>query len=669
MEMYPNECFEAVRFPAKGSFSFQAPTNWAGDEQDGPPCKWDVRILIVANDAGLRQYFDWHRLRQSLNEAGVTAQWPYKFGEQWWIQAQETGPPARVHAHKRFKSAEVDTNLPYTPPCLSAYHDVRVLPHYALTEGPDRHIYEGYVAAYTDGSADAGCIGGAVYQPDTASVYMVDPSAYGNNIFEAEATAIYAHLCLVADRYQDSVLYTDSRACLDAIHNAMRSPMHHVEHEHQILLQRIVDVLLLRGAIGARTALVKIKAHAGHLGNEVADSAAKHMCHYNISKRAHPEQHVNTPACIEVGEHPGRRHANGFWVAKPEPVPTVERNNEGGANPAPQAQHEQAAPGRVVMKPVANLMSALHKPIRMATRLGNANTDGVYFSSWAKTTPDVERHVLEHMWHRPKGIRDAHIRTVMRYRGGVLYNNKLAFRYKQSTTSKCPLCNKEDSATHMLLQCTHRKVKAMVIKRHNQAVQAIAKAIANGRRGGSFLIMDAGKLEDVQESVSSTIQGTRLPEWMVPDLPTNMRNRLRPDILIIPGMSCRHHAPDSNSTREFYGELILLEVGFCNDTMFKEKLAEKADQHRRLQDHLRKAGWLCINIVPIALGVSGSVYKQMTQQLTEVTELLTKAECDKLSLKLNRLAITWMHNLVCARRQLQHQKPTKTHGRASVEVT
>ncbi len=109
-----------------------------------------------------------------------------------------------MHAHKRFKSAEVDTNLPYKPPCLS------VLPQYALTECPDRHIYEGYVAAYTDGSADAGCIGGAVYQPSTASVYIMDPTAYGNNIFEAEATAIYAHLCLVADRYQDSVLYTDS---------------------------------------------------------------------------------------------------------------------------------------------------------------------------------------------------------------------------------------------------------------------------------------------------------------------------------------------------------------------------------------------------------------------------------------------------------------------------
>ncbi len=87
MEMYPNECFEAVKFPAKGSFSFQAPAHWARDEQDDPPCKWDVRVLIVANDAGLRQYFDWQRLQNSLNEAGVATQWPYKFGEQWWIQA------------------------------------------------------------------------------------------------------------------------------------------------------------------------------------------------------------------------------------------------------------------------------------------------------------------------------------------------------------------------------------------------------------------------------------------------------------------------------------------------------------------------------------------------------------------------------------------------------
>ena len=83
-------------------------------------------------------------------------------------------------------------------------------------------------------------------------------------------------------------------------------------------------------------------------------------------------------------------------------------------------------------------------------------------------------------------------------------------------------------------------MKAMYISRHNAAVRLVHSAIAKGKHGGHYIIMDAGTAEHMQELGA---EGTRLPPWLIPaevltDYGANGQplplHKLRPDIFILP---------------------------------------------------------------------------------------------------------------------------------------
>ncbi len=303
---------------------------------------------------------------------------------------------------------------------------------------------------------------------------------------------------------------------------------------------------------------------------------------------------------------------------------------------------------------------------------GGHSTTRFAFSIWISLAHVMPYDMLCNHGVSPscvKGIYDKHIRAALRFRSGVLYNNRLAHRYKFKDSDVCSLCPDRDSAVHLLLKCGHPRMRSMVIARHNQAVRAIAKAIANGKKGGCYMVMDAGPLDDVRNSVSTTIAGTRLPDWMLPHLTDKVRMKMRPDILIVPNIKNEVCFPDSDGDRAALGEVIILEIGYCNDTKYAEKLEQKMEQHAELRKHLKAAGWTDIWMVAMALGISGCVFIDLRHQLVDFAELLSHTEYDRLGYKLHRLALTWMYNIICTRRQLEHQEKTKPHGRASEEVT
>jgi hypothetical protein len=66
----------------------------------------------------------------------------------------------------------------------------------------------------------------------------------------------------------------------------------------------------------------------------------------------------------------------------------------------------------------------------------------------------------------------------------------------------CPICpphanlpgvtlQNVDTAGHILGGCLHPEMKARYISRHNKAILLIHKAIINGTKGNTFMIMDA----------------------------------------------------------------------------------------------------------------------------------------------------------------------------------
>jgi hypothetical protein len=185
---------------------------------------------------------------------------------------------------------------------------------------------------------------------------------------------------------------------------------------------------------------------------------------------------------------------------------------------------------------------------------------------------------------------------VLKARYGLLFNAKLKKLYGRGGDGNCPVCRNcgplgptPDSGAHILGGCHHPTLKGMYINRHNRSTRTIADCINEGRYGGGYMIMDAGKVENLPPYCS----GTRVPHWMLPHLTEEEIRRLRPDILLIPTLAShkarrkRYRGPANRSGHDVY----IIEVGYTGDLQHADKLAQKSAQHARLKEELMRAGW------------------------------------------------------------------------------
>jgi hypothetical protein len=184
-------------------------------------------------------------------------------------------------------------------------------------------------------------------------------------------------------------------------------------------------------------------------------------------------------------------------------------------------------------------------------------------------------------------------RCAFKYRWGLSWNAKRAARVKHPMPGcaggECPLCRGDDGGSHILGGCTHRRLKAAYIARHNHAVQKIAKAVSQGLHGGCALYMDAGK------HAPAFSGGSRIPDWVLPGTPESVRLKFRPDLLVIPTIRMHRSGQHANTPRTRHQrsahKVYVIEVGYCSDLRHPEKRVEKLQQHTKLITALRNAGW------------------------------------------------------------------------------
>jgi len=90
--------------------------------------------------------------------------------------------------------------------------------------------------------------------------------------------------------------------------------------------------------------------------------------------------------------------------------------------------------------------------------------------------------------------------------GYKVYNSKESY-----SLHPCPICGGEDGGTHMAGQCKHPHIKGIYIKRHDETVHIIAKAISNknkiNNQKNTYMILDTGSNEDS----GINTQGKRIP--------------------------------------------------------------------------------------------------------------------------------------------------------------
>ena len=298
----------------------------------------------------------------------------------------------------------------------------------------------------------------------------------------------------------------------------------------------------------------------------------------------------------------------------------------------------------------------------MKPHLAEPPARGVYAQAWhAATTTQLDNKYSHKYWDTlPANM----ARTIIRLRWGREYNAKLAAKMKHpylptgGTDGNCPLCKLPDSCAHMLGGCQHPEIKAMTIKIHNNAVQLIHRAVQASELGGCYTLMDAGHLP-------GELVHTRLPKWMLPDLDDETRNQLRPDLLVIQGLAQRRANawPKGKKLRHKRRYTVhLIEVGYGSDTRLQDKEHTKLEQHKRLEDLLKAAGWK-VNYMVIPLGTTGGIHNTLTRTL-QGTLKLGKTKIDRTCNRLHDMATRMAHAMIRKRRQLERQQSTHTHAHA-----
>ena len=186
----------------------------------------------------------------------------------------------------------------------------------------------------------------------------------------------------------------------------------------------------------------------------------------------------------------------------------------------------------------------------------------------------------------------------------------------------------------------------------------MVKALLRGRHGNGVLMMDAGRREKRCEDGIETDTG--VPDHLLPQrIPEHerraLRRRLRPDALVY-----------TKGNGKEPGVLHVIEVKYCKDTDRTVQEKRATEQHRELVALLEAAGHKT-KLQVITLGVGGTIYKNMKEQLDELG--VEGSSATGLMEELSIYAIQQMYAVVQVRRQKEAearaakggQRPTRVH--------
>ena len=239
----------------------------------------------------------------------------------------------------------------------------------------------------------------------------------------------------------------------------------------------------------------------------------------------------------------------------------------------------------------------------------------------------------------------------------------------------CIHCGEEDGNGHMLGGCKHPCMQGMYNERHNEFGRTCLPPVHAGSLGACRMVADIGAAHKMG---GLETEGTRIPEDILrdSDLPGGpaQRKLLRPDLLLIAPPAGgeqddaasgartkrlrgppRHYwlggaeAPRRNTQRQ---RAMVVEFGYCSDTRYHEKYAEKLQQHAQLKTILQAAGYDA-EVLPILVGTTGCVYRSTEANLKRlgVSHEEVQRRLKKLAVEAARAA----HAIICARRQLDSQ--------------
>ena len=423
------------------------------------------------------------------------------------------------------------------------------------------------------------CSGAAFYPTHQThvphdTVHTVNPVGHRetNTITRAELCGIAAAFDHEASltRIPQLTIFTDSLASLFLLQSALHSPDSLTEKKHAPLQLYIRELLLARAALGFHTHMQKVPSHCGVIGNDLADIGAAlalrnpAACQHSMS-HVHTQHFANLPA----------------W-------PTI---------PSPKCAATPTSPAAAVSPQFASdLTSSLLKHID--TTHSNITSGPVQPSSLIFPRQLALQNLSlpvynNYMWHTSSCMW-SQIISVMKLRSHTLYTASSHTSYPYTTAlgpssaDTCPICPfysssppPRDTPGHWLGSCSHPVLKSAYIARHNKALCLIQKTISTTAPAAWYTILDASAADRLPPGVS----GNRLPSWLLPSLPSSTLSLLRPDMLVIQGLSLSSsrlitaqltaHDPTTLALLKASCLLYIVELSFTCDEFYNTALKKK----------------------------------------------------------------------------------------------
>jgi ribonuclease HI len=558
-------------------------------------------------------------------------------------QAAQPQLQAQYKAPVKLVSAASDTAQAWGMPAGWQLGE-RAVAELAASYGRQQYqmAYEWQDACFTDGSvaSEAGVpkVGAAVWRAGQAWLIRTNGSGPDSTITRAELAAIYHALRDVLNASEEGLIFTDSLAAIHLIRRALRKPHTLERHLHKGILLDIARCLVDRANAGVRTRILKVKAHSGVIGNEEADKYAKE---------------AGEPDTLHDLDTPTHLPFEGSWVPafrKPSAAP-----GEGAGDELP--------------RPVANNSKALAAELHASTKTGSSK-EGVSVAAVRRMYAGQDGDKA--LGKESNGVvlgkgQPRQIRLRLLHLCGRFFNKSLARKWgvgypvggPPARDDSCPLCGGPDSCGHIQLSCTHPQITAMRIQRHDRTVRKIERWLRrHSRHGAAYTIMDACKtcqLEDLG------VDGKRLPRFLLPEhlVSDTQLAKLRPDIVRILGLPPAPTPDDiaeAVANKEKY-TVQVVEVGYCSDTKWRERVHDKVRQHASLMQLLEQAGWR-VDKTPfvIVVGACGTVYQSGLQALQALGVPTTKGKA--LLAKIHGIAIGALQDISRARRRLERGRWT-----------